>query len=127
MYTEVHCLAVSSVMVSSSKGFPIMCSAGIFAVPYTLTIRYLYVKCNVSFVMFNGQLPVYFQKRYLHKICFSATIHSSLAPCPSGKGEVCKTFIHQFDSDRRLSFSYGSLLFNLYLIKPCVYFPTYDI
>ena len=24
------------------------------------------------------------------------------APCPSGKGEVCKTFIHQFDSDRRL-------------------------
>ena len=24
------------------------------------------------------------------------------APYPSGKGEVCKTFMHQFDSDRRL-------------------------
>jgi hypothetical protein len=25
-----------------------------------------------------------------------------LAPYPSGKGEVCKTFMHQFESDRRL-------------------------
>ncbi|GMO16697.1 MAG: signal peptidase I [Treponemataceae bacterium] len=25
-----------------------------------------------------------------------------MAPYPSGKGEVCKTFMHQFDSDRRL-------------------------
>ncbi len=25
-----------------------------------------------------------------------------VAPCPSGKGEVCKTFMHQFDSGRRL-------------------------
>src|SRR5207237_10476913 len=26
-----------------------------------------------------------------------------MAPYPSGKGEVCKTFMHRFESDRRLS------------------------
>ena len=26
-----------------------------------------------------------------------------LAPYPSGKGEVCKTFMNRFDSDRRLN------------------------
>ena len=31
---------------------------------------------------------------------FGIVIYS--APYPSGKGEVCKTFMHQFDSDRRL-------------------------
>ena len=25
-----------------------------------------------------------------------------MAPYPSGKGEVCKTFMHRFESDRRL-------------------------
>ena len=27
-----------------------------------------------------------------------------MAPYPSGKGEVCKTFMHRFESDRRLFF-----------------------
>ena len=38
----------------------------------------------------------------LHKISVSDIVATLSAPCPSGKGEVCKTFIHQFDSDRRL-------------------------
>src|SRR5262245_3851859 len=29
------------------------------------------------------------------------TPSSSMAPYPSGKGEVCKTFMHRFESDRR--------------------------
>ena len=28
---------------------------------------------------------------------------TDLAPYPSGKGEVCKTFMHRFESGRRLS------------------------
>src|SRR2546426_8870510 len=28
--------------------------------------------------------------------------HVRMAPYPSGKGEVCKTFMHRFESDRRL-------------------------
>ena len=30
-----------------------------------------------------------------------------MAPCPSGKGPVCKTAIHQFDSDWRLTKNYS--------------------
>ena len=40
----------------------------------------------------------------LHKMPVFDIVIALSAPCPSGKGEVCKTFIHQFDSDRRLLF-----------------------
>ena len=44
----------------------------------------------------------------LQRIAFSVyssryVIPLQMAPYPSGKGEVCKTFMNRFDSDRRLS------------------------
>ena len=40
------------------------------------------------------------------KQAFSDNI-AQAAPYPSGKGVVCKTIMHQFDSDRRLEFLRG--------------------
>ena len=40
-----------------------------------------------------------------------------LAPYPSGKGEVCKTFMHQFESDRRLKFSLTDFI-SVFFKKP---------
>ena len=46
------------------------------------------------------------------RICYIAHVRFQ-APYPRGKGEVCKTFMHRFDSGRRLylhterSFPYG--------------------
>src|SRR5262249_13572434 len=42
-----------------------------------------------------------------------------MAPYPSGKGEVCKTFMHRFESDRRL-FPF----FNLRLTLQSAYLPV---
>ena len=39
---------------------------------------------------------------YPRQICFFLLVFPGTAPYPSGKGVVCKTIMHQFDSDRRL-------------------------
>jgi hypothetical protein len=40
-----------------------------------------------------------------------------MAPYPSGKGEVCKTFMHRFESDRRLLLDLLRLTFGFRLVK----------
>jgi hypothetical protein len=40
-----------------------------------------------------------------------------MAPYPSGKGEVCKTFMHRFESDRRLLVDFGELYLRFFPVK----------
>ena len=57
--------------------------------------------CKIDF---RGISPDTLDKN--HACCYNFSVGPSFgpqtAPYPSGKGEVCKTFMHQFDSDRRL-------------------------
>ncbi len=43
-------------------------------------------------------------------------IAATVAPYPRGKGEVCKTFMHRFDSGRRLT----NKAYEIRLGKPAV-------
>ena len=54
------------------------------------------VECNLAKVEVAGSNPV--SRSLIEGFPWS----ECLAPYPSGKGEVCKTFMHRFESDRRL-------------------------
>ena len=59
--------------------------------------------CFLREVISNAGLLLLFSRLRLN---FPALVIMRLehkAPYPSGKGEVCKTFMHRFESDRRLS------------------------
>ncbi len=74
------------------------------------------VECDLAKVEVAGSNPVsrsrfFVASQFFRRWTFSGRNANvgSRARYPSGKGEVCKTFMRRFDSDPRLQFFCGSL------------------
>ena len=66
------------------------------------------VECDLAKVEVAGSNPVSRSQRAQANVAWAL---QCLAPYPSGKGEVCKTFMHRFESDRRLLVDWIGLTF----------------